>query len=90
MAAAYGGYPLHVSTLTTEVLAPLQLSVCQDKYGVLVGDDFAESSCRSSGIGDERPVVNGHPAGYESRVSTSAGTAALPNVGELRAPPDLA
>ncbi len=37
MAAQYGGYPLHVSTLTDKVLAPLQLSVSR-RYGVLVGD----------------------------------------------------
>src|SRR3954451_10990707 len=37
MAAQYGGYPLHVSTLTTKVLAPLHLSVSK-RYGVLVGD----------------------------------------------------
>src|SRR4051794_996439 len=35
MAPAYGGYPLRVSTLTTKVVSPLQLSVSK-KYGVLV------------------------------------------------------
>ncbi len=37
IAAQYGGYPLHVSTLTNKVFAPLQLSVTR-RYGVLVSD----------------------------------------------------
>jgi opacity protein-like surface antigen len=35
--AKFGKYPLHIHTLTTKVLAPLQLSV-SGKYGVLVSD----------------------------------------------------
>jgi len=37
MATQYGGYPLHVTTLTNNVVAPLQLSVSR-RFGVLVGD----------------------------------------------------
>jgi hypothetical protein len=52
MAAAYGGYPLHVKTLTTDVVGPLQIAVGPHKR-VYVADDFAGRVFR---IGDKKPI----------------------------------
>lgn len=60
MAAAYGGYPLHVTTLTTKVLLPLQLSVSA-RRGILVADSATGLLTR---IGQKAPVVVG-PRGGE-------------------------
>jgi hypothetical protein len=69
MAAAYGGYPLRVSTLTTKVLAPLQLSVSK-KYGVLVGDAGANKLLQVVRHGNVRVVAKGpQPAGEISGVA---------------------
>jgi len=70
MAAAYGGYPLHVSTLTTKVKAPLQLDVSK-KYGVLVGDSGANKLLQVLRHGNVRTVAKGpQPAGEISGVAT--------------------
>jgi hypothetical protein len=60
MAAAYGGYPLHIKTLTNDVVGPLQIAV--GRYGsVYVADDFAGVVKR---IGVKKPVFT-PPKGYE-------------------------
>src|SRR5689334_21287624 len=60
MAPAYGGYPLHIKTLTTDVVGPLQIAV--GRYGsVYVADDFAGVVKR---IGAKKPVFT-PPKGYE-------------------------
>jgi hypothetical protein len=60
MAAAYGGYPLHVQTLTTDVVGPLQIAV--GPYGrVYVADDFAGVLKR---VGTKKPLFTA-PKGYE-------------------------
>jgi hypothetical protein len=60
MAAAYGGYPLHVQTLTTDVLGPLQIAVGPHK-SVYVADDFAAVLKR---VGTKKPLFTA-PKGYE-------------------------
>src|SRR5206468_2962244 len=65
MAAAYGGYPLHVKTLTTKVVAPLQLSVSK-KYGVLVGDSGASKLLQIVRGGNVRTVASGPQPGEVS------------------------
>jgi hypothetical protein len=59
-AAANGGYPLHVKTLTTDVLGPLQIAVGPWKR-VYVADDFRNVVTR---IGDKKPIFT-PPKGYE-------------------------
>jgi hypothetical protein len=60
MAAAYGGYPLQVKTLTTDVLGPLQIAV--GRHGsVYVADNFAGVLKR---LGDKKPIFT-PPKGYE-------------------------
>jgi hypothetical protein len=55
-----GGYPLHVTTLTTDVVGPLQIAVGPHR-SVYVADDFAGVVVR---IGDKKPVFT-PPKGYE-------------------------
>jgi hypothetical protein len=62
MSPAYGGYPLHVSTLTTKVIMPLQLSVSK-RYGVLVGDSGASKLLQVVRGGNVKTIVNGPQPG---------------------------
>jgi hypothetical protein len=59
MAAAYGGYPLHIRTLTTDVVGPLQIAV--GRHGVYVADAFAGVLKR---VGVKKPLFTA-PKGYE-------------------------
>src|SRR3954471_1453956 len=60
MAAAYGGYPLHIKTPNTDVVGPLQIAV--GRYGgVYVADNFAGVLKR---IGVKKPLFTA-PKGYE-------------------------
>jgi hypothetical protein len=61
MAAAYGGYPLHIKTLTTDVVGPLQIAV-GPYNSVYVADDFAGVVKR---IGAKNPVFTPPIKGYE-------------------------
>jgi hypothetical protein len=70
MAPAYGGYPLRVRTLTTKVVAPLQLSVSK-KYGVLVGDSGQSKLLRIVRGGDVRLVAKGPQPGEISGVDVN-------------------
>src|SRR3954447_12547310 len=70
MAAAYGGYPLHVRTLTTKVLAPLQLSVSR-KHGVLVGDAAASKLQQVLRGGNVRTIASGPQPGEISGVDVN-------------------
>ena len=70
MAPAYGGYPLHVRTLTTKVLAPLQLSVSR-KHGVLVGDAAASKLQQVLRGGNVRTIVSGPQPGEISGVDVN-------------------
>jgi hypothetical protein len=58
MPAAYGGYPLHIKTLTTDVVAPLQLAVGPHR-SVYVADGGTLKR-----IGVKKPVFTA-PKGYE-------------------------
>jgi hypothetical protein len=60
MAAAYGSYPLHVRTLTKDVIGPLQIAV-GPRGSVYVADDFAGVLKR---IGTKKPLFTA-PKGYE-------------------------
>jgi hypothetical protein len=60
MPAAYGGYPLQVKTLTTDVVGPLQIAVGPWK-SVYVADDFAGVLKR---VGVKKPLFTA-PKGYE-------------------------
>jgi hypothetical protein len=60
MAAAYGGYPLHIKTLTTDVVGPLQIAVGPHK-SVYVADSFAGVLKR---IGAKKPIFT-PPKGFE-------------------------
>jgi opacity protein-like surface antigen len=57
--AKFGKYPLHIHTLTTKVLAPLQLSA-SGKYGVLVADS-AQSAIFKVGRNQKLTKVLGGP-----------------------------
>ena len=70
MAPAYGGYPLHVRTLTTKVLAPLQLSVSR-KHGVLVGDAAASKLQQVLRGGNVRTIASGPQPGEISGVDVN-------------------
>src|SRR4051794_38212230 len=70
MAAQYGGYPLHVSTLTDKVLAPLQLSVSK-RYGVLVGDAGTSRLKQIRKGGALRTLVQGPQPGEISGVNVN-------------------
>ncbi len=71
MAPAYGGYPLHVRTLTTKVLAPLQLAVSR-KHGVLVGDAAASKLQQVLRGGNVRTIVSGPQPGEISGVDVNS------------------
>jgi hypothetical protein len=60
-------YPLHVRTLTTNVVAPLQLSVSA-KRGVLVADNATSLITR---IGQQAPVVKGPVPGEVAGVDVN-------------------
>ena len=72
-----GGYPLHVKTLTTDVVGPLQIAVGPQK-SVYVADDFAGVVVR---IGDKKPVftppqgceIGGVDVGRDGRVAVTWG-----------------
>ena len=70
MAPQYGGYPLHVSTLTDQVKAPLQLSV-SGRYGVLVGDAGASKLQQIRKGGALRTLVKGPQPGEVSGVDVN-------------------
>ena len=60
IAAAFGGYPLHIKTLTKDVVGPLQIAV--GPHGsVYVADNFAGVLKR---IGAKKPIFTA-PKGYE-------------------------
>ena len=71
MAAPYGGYPLHVSTLTSKVVAPLQLSVSR-RYGVLVGDSGTSQLDQVVRHGDLRTLAKGPQPGDVAGVDVSS------------------
>src|SRR5690349_13107660 len=60
-------YPLHVRTLTTNVVAPLQLSVSAER-GVLVADNATSRIIR---IGQKAPVVKGPVPGEVAGVDVN-------------------
>jgi hypothetical protein len=62
MAAAHGGYPLKVSTVTRKVVAPLQLDVSKT-YGVLVGDSGASKLLQVVRHGNVKTIASGPQPG---------------------------
>ena len=62
--------PLHVATLTTKVVAPLQMSVTK-KYGVLVGDAAASKLLQIVRGGNVRTLAKGPQPGEISGVDVN-------------------
>ena len=72
MAPAYGGYPLHVSTLTNKVARRRCSCRSRRQHGVLVGDAVREPAAADPRGGDVRTIVSGPQPGEISGVDVNS------------------